>query len=287
MYDYRLGPLIYGRFTYSPLNIKLLTYFGSFPSFINLSFTLIYLRRFVLINLTCEHSIVLFCRYHTYKHFAHKTNCHNSLTSITHNINLLRITLHKLIHSFSKMSPPLDSFQTRSLLSMIVQLPHCHTRKVNYFNKAMGSLQTQPPSMFYKGFYPPPPGCVFVLYVCFFVLFFETEDQQASAKAQEAVDHLTSFPSSREVISQLGIQLPTFSLRFGCLSTNIQQFRVVSNTPLLYASQTMASITFDYAISLHAIVSHLSLPTSHHRDCVEAMAYDTFTLINSFTQMVP
>lgn len=66
MYDYRLGPLIYGHFTYSPLKIKLLNYFGSFPSFINLSFTPIYLNQIVLLNLICDHSTIIFCRNQTY-----------------------------------------------------------------------------------------------------------------------------------------------------------------------------------------------------------------------------
>ena len=41
---------------------------------------------------------------------------------------------------------------------------------------------------------------------------FETKDRHASAKAQMVVDHLTSFMSSREEISQPGIKLPTSSL---------------------------------------------------------------------------
>ena len=47
------------------------------------------------------------------------------------------------------------------------------------------------------------------------------EGWHASAKAQEVVDHLASFPSSREEISQPGIELPTSSLRFGYFSTII------------------------------------------------------------------
>jgi hypothetical protein len=57
--------------------------------------------------------------------------------------------------------------------------------------------------------------------------FFEIEGRQADAKAQEAVNHLTSFMSSREEISQPGIKPPT--LRCGYLSTTIQEFKVVSN----------------------------------------------------------
>lgn len=43
-----------------------------------------------------------------------------------------------------------------------------------------------------------------------FILFFETEDQHDSAKAQEAFDHLACFPLSREEISQPRIELPTY-----------------------------------------------------------------------------
>jgi hypothetical protein len=50
----------------------------------------------------------------------------------------------------------------------------------------------------------------------------EIEDQQASAKAQEAFDHLASILSSREEISQQGIEPPTSFLRFGYLSTIIE-----------------------------------------------------------------
>jgi hypothetical protein len=50
---------------------------------------------------------------------------------------------------------------------------------------------------------------------------FKTEGQHAIAKAQEALDHLASFPSGREEISQPGFEPPTSSLRFGYLSTII------------------------------------------------------------------
>ena len=56
----------------------------------------------------------------------------------------------------------------------------------------------------------------------FFFLFFETEGWQASAKAQETVDHLTSNMSSREEISELETEPPTSSLRFGYLLTFIE-----------------------------------------------------------------
>jgi hypothetical protein len=54
-----------------------------------------------------------------------------------------------------------------------------------------------------------------------FYFLFETEGQHAIVKAQEALDHLTSFPSGREEISQPGFELPSSSLRFGYLSTII------------------------------------------------------------------
>ena len=40
-----------------------------------------------------------------------------------------------------------------------------------------------------------------------------TVSSSSSSKAQEAVDHMASFPSSREEISKLGIEPPTSSLR--------------------------------------------------------------------------
>ena len=54
-----------------------------------------------------------------------------------------------------------------------------------------------------------------------FVFVFETEGQHANAKAEEAIDHVTSILWSRVEISQLWIELPTSSLRFGYLSTII------------------------------------------------------------------
>jgi hypothetical protein len=60
-------------------------------------------------------------------------------------------------------------------------------------------------------------------FVFFFVFFvFETKGQQANAKAQEVVDHLASFMSCREEISQPGFEPPTSSLRFGYPSTIIR-----------------------------------------------------------------
>ena len=54
-------------------------------------------------------------------------------------------------------------------------------------------------------------------------IYFEIEGRQTNAvtnaKAQGAIHHLASFPSSREEISQLGIKPPTSSLRFGYLFT--------------------------------------------------------------------
>ena len=60
--------------------------------------------------------------------------------------------------------------------------------------------------------------------VFFFFLFYETEGRQTSVKAQdERIDHLASFStSSREEISQPGIEPPTSSLKFRYLSTTIQ-----------------------------------------------------------------
>jgi hypothetical protein len=52
-----------------------------------------------------------------------------------------------------------------------------------------------------------------LLFFLSFSFFFETEGRQVKAKAQEAVDRLASFPSGREEISQLRIELPTSSLR--------------------------------------------------------------------------
>ena len=66
--------------------------------------------------------------------------------------------------------------------------------------------------------YSPTQGFYFYLFLLF---FFETESRQASARADEAVDHLASFLSSREEISHPGIKPPTSSLRFGYLSTII------------------------------------------------------------------
>ena len=62
------------------------------------------------------------------------------------------------------------------------------------------------------------PNLVTFIYL---FIYFEIECRQANAKAQEAVDHLASFPSGREKISLPGIELPTSSLRFGYLSTVI------------------------------------------------------------------
>ena len=62
---------------------------------------------------------------------------------------------------------------------------------------------------------------LFTVWFLFYFLFFETEGWLANTKAQEAVDHLASFPSSGEDISQPGYEPPTSSLRFGYLSTII------------------------------------------------------------------
>ena len=63
----------------------------------------------------------------------------------------------------------------------------------------------------------------------YFISIFETKGRQANARAQDAIDHLTSFMSSREETSLLGVEPPTSSLRLGFLSTIIQQFMVVSD----------------------------------------------------------
>ena len=44
----------------------------------------------------------------------------------------------------------------------------------------------------------------------FILFFFETEGQHDSAKAHEVFDHLVSFSSSREEISQPEFELPTY-----------------------------------------------------------------------------
>ena len=49
-------------------------------------------------------------------------------------------------------------------------------------------------------------------YFIFLKFFFETEGRHASTKTQEAVDHLASFLSSREEISQPGIKKKIFTL---------------------------------------------------------------------------
>ena len=59
-------------------------------------------------------------------------------------------------------------------------------------------------------FYPTPAFATTWPFV-FFNFFFEIEGQHANVKAHEAVDHLVSFMSSREEISQLGFKLPTSS----------------------------------------------------------------------------
>lgn len=57
----------------------------------------------------------------------------------------------------------------------------------------------------------------------FFFVFFCFLRHKDIAATQEAIDHLTRFfLSSREKISQPGIEPPTSSLRFGYLSTIIQ-----------------------------------------------------------------
>ena len=67
---------------------------------------------------------------------------------------------------------------------------------------------------------------LFILFICLFTFSFfgEIEGRRANVK----------FLSSREEISQPGFEPPTSSLRFGYLSTFIQQFKVISDPmPLL------------------------------------------------------
>ena len=52
-------------------------------------------------------------------------------------------------------------------------------------------------------------------------ILFETEGRHVNAKAQEVVLPPRKFLSSREEMSQPGIEPPTSSLRFGYLSTVI------------------------------------------------------------------
>ena len=58
--------------------------------------------------------------------------------------------------------------------------------------------------------------------VCFSLFFEEKEGRHASAKAQDAIDHMASFSSCREEISNPRIEPPTSSLGFGYLSTIIR-----------------------------------------------------------------
>ena len=55
-----------------------------------------------------------------------------------------------------------------------------------------------------------------------FFLICEIEGRHANAKEEEADNHMPRFLSSREEISQRGIEPPTSSLRFGYLSTVVQ-----------------------------------------------------------------
>ena len=78
-------------------------------------------------------------------------------------------------------------------------------------------------------------------FVVIFFFFFETEGRHANAKAQEVIGHLARFPSSGEEISRMEIKLPTSSLRFGYLSTIIQQFRVISDQICVNSHKPMVS----------------------------------------------
>jgi hypothetical protein len=74
------------------------------------------------------------------------------------------------------------------------------------------------------GFTWMPQTQTFLCYMqSFFSLFVEeTEGRHASAKAQDAIDHMASFSSCREEISNPQIEPPTSSLGFGYLSTIIR-----------------------------------------------------------------
>ena len=77
-----------------------------------------------------------------------------------------------------------------------------------------------------------------VWFACF---FFETEGQQANVKAHEAIDHPESFLSSREKISQLGIEPANSSLRFGHRSTNLICFSCSKILPTkIYATELVS-----------------------------------------------
>ena len=75
----------------------------------------------------------------------------------------------------------------------------------------------------------PHSSCSFVLECtassfpssCYLFIIYLTEGRHASVEVHEAVDHQTSFMSSREEFSHPGIEPSTSSLRFGYLSTII------------------------------------------------------------------
>ena len=52
-------------------------------------------------------------------------------------------------------------------------------------------------------------------FIPFFIFFSREKANMLVPKPQEAVHYLSSFMSSKEEISQLGIEPPTCSLRFG------------------------------------------------------------------------
>ena len=61
----------------------------------------------------------------------------------------------------------------------------------------------------------------------------------SSFGTQEALDHLPSFPSSRETISRPGIEPPTTPCGLGTLSTTVRSFRVFSYVTLLLVIKIM------------------------------------------------
>ena len=90
--------------------------------------------------------------------------------------------------------------------------------------------------------------------------FFEREVRQAIAKAREAVDHLASFLSSKEEISQLGIEPPTSFLRFGILIT-LHNFSDVFHGAMYHMSISPLSFQgTSFMLSNQVVFGPLSIP---------------------------
>ena len=92
-------------------------------------------------------------------------------------------------------------------------------------------------------------GRVHFTSIIIFYLFFETKGQQASAKAQEAVHHLASFPSSREEISQSGLHI-----KIQRLPTSFYQ-SFVQTMYFIFEGHALASYKYTriYSSSQHAL----------------------------------